>query len=89
MERKCKNLEQGIEEEQNSNYSSSQFLFLKNIFYYIFPSITFPKLSQKSPIPFPPLPYPPIPTFWPWCSPVLGHNKVCKSNGPLFPVMAD
>jgi hypothetical protein len=42
-------------------------------FYYVFSSITFPMLSQKSPIPSPPLPYPTIPTFWPWGSPVLGH----------------
>jgi hypothetical protein len=32
-------------------------------------------LSQRSPIPTPPIPYPPTPTFWPWCSPVLGHIK--------------
>jgi hypothetical protein len=36
--------------------------FLK-YFYYVFSSITFPILSQKSPIPSPPLLYPPIPTF--------------------------
>jgi hypothetical protein len=36
------------------------FLF----FYYIFSSITFPMLSQKSPIPSPTLPYPLIPIFF-------------------------
>jgi hypothetical protein len=33
-------------------------------FYYIFSSITFPMLSQKSPITSPPLPYPLIPIFF-------------------------
>jgi hypothetical protein len=51
------------------------FFYYLNIFYYVFSSITFPMLSQKSPIPSPPLPYPPIPTFWPWHSPVLRHIK--------------
>jgi hypothetical protein len=37
-----------------------RFLF----FYYIFSSITFPMLSQKSPIPSPTLPYPLIPIFF-------------------------
>jgi hypothetical protein len=44
-----------------------QFILLilfKKYFYYIFSSITFPTLSQKSPIPSPPLPYPPIPIFF-------------------------
>jgi hypothetical protein len=55
------------------------------IFYYVFSSITFPMLSQKSPIPSPPpLPYPPIPTFWPWCSPVLGHKKFACPMGLSF-----
>jgi hypothetical protein len=58
--------------------------FFKNIFYYVFSSITFPMLSQKSPIPSPPLPYPPIPTFWPWRSPVLGHIKFACPMGLSF-----
>jgi hypothetical protein len=53
-------------------------------FYYIFSSITFPMLSQKSPIPSPPLPYPPIPIFWPWRSPVLGHIKFVCPMGLSF-----
>ena len=53
-------------------------------FYYVFSSITFPMLSQKSPIPSPPLPYPLIPTFWPWHSPVLGHIKFACPMGFSF-----
>jgi hypothetical protein len=57
----------------------------KNIFYYyVFSSITFRMLSQKSPIPSPPLPYPPIPIFWPWCFPVLGHIKFACPMGLSF-----
>jgi hypothetical protein len=62
------------------------FLFL-NIFYYIFFSITFPMLSQKSPISSPPLPYPLIPIFfffWPWRSPVLGHIQFASPMGLSF-----
>jgi hypothetical protein len=58
-------------------------------FYYIFSSITFPMLSQKSPIPSPPLPYPHIPIFLALAFPCTGAYTVCVSNGPLFPVMAD
>ena len=64
------------------------FFLLFNIFYYIFSSITFPMLSQKSPICSPPLPYPPIPTFLALVFPCTGAYTVCASNGPLFPVMA-
>jgi hypothetical protein len=55
-------------------------------FYYIFSSITFPMLSQKSPIHSPPpLPYPPIPIFfWPWRSPVLGHIQFACPMGLSF-----
>jgi hypothetical protein len=51
------------------------FISFFNIFYYyVFSSITFRMLSQKSPTPSPLLTYPPIPIFWPWHSPVLGHD---------------
>jgi hypothetical protein len=61
------------------------FSFFLNIFYYyIFFSITFRMLSQKSPIPSPQLPYPPIPIFWPWHSPVLGHIKFACPMGLSF-----
>jgi hypothetical protein len=52
--------------------NSHQFLFFNIFYYYVFSSITFRMLSQKSPIPPPPLPYPPIPILGPWYSPVLG-----------------
>jgi hypothetical protein len=60
------------------------FFFNLNIFYYVFSSITFPMLSQMSPIPSPPFLYPPIPTFWPWRSPVLGHTKFACPVGLSF-----
>jgi hypothetical protein len=69
-------------------HASLHFFFF-NIFYYIISSITFPMLSQKSPIPSSPLPYPPIPIYFlalPF--PCTGAYTVCVSNGPLFPVMA-
>jgi hypothetical protein len=59
------------------------FLFF---FYYIFSSITFPMLSQKSP---PPTPLPTHSYFLTLAFPCTGAYKVCLSNGPLFPVMAD
>jgi hypothetical protein len=64
------------------------FVFL----FYIFSSITFPMLSPKSPIASHPLPYPPIPFFFFFLTlafPCTGAYRVCVSNGPLFPVMAD
>jgi hypothetical protein len=64
----------------------SFFLFV----YYVFPQLHF-QCCPKSP------PYPPPPTSLPAHShlflalafPCTGAYKVCKSNGPLFPVMAD
>jgi hypothetical protein len=64
-------------------------LQLSFFFYYVFSSITFPVLSQKSLKPSPPLPYPPIPILLALVFPCTGAYKVCKSNVPLFPVMAD
>jgi hypothetical protein len=64
---------------------SQHFFYLFLFFYYVFSSITFPMLSQKSPTPFTPqLPYPPIPIFWPWHSPVLGHIKFAWPMGLSF-----
>jgi hypothetical protein len=63
--------------------------FFNIFYYYVFSSITFRMLSQKSPIPSPPLPYPPIPIFLALAFPCTGAYKVCMSNGPLFAVMAD
>jgi hypothetical protein len=59
-------------------------LFFNIFYYYVFSSITFRMLSQKSPKPSSPLPYPPIPIFWPWRSPVLGHIKFACPMGLSF-----
>jgi hypothetical protein len=64
------------------------FFLMYTFFYYVFSSITFPMLSQKSPTPSPA----PLPThshFLALAFPCTGAYKVCLSNGPLFPVMAD
>jgi hypothetical protein len=69
------------------SFSFFLIYFYLFIFYYIFSSITFPMLSQKSPIPSPPLPYPLIPIFfffWPWRSPVLGHIQFACPMGLSF-----
>ncbi|EDL33456.1 mCG140397, partial [Mus musculus] len=55
-----------------------------NIFYYIFSSITFPMLSQKSLIPPPHFPTYPFPFFWPWRSPELGHIQFACPMGLSF-----
>jgi hypothetical protein len=58
-------------------------------FYYVFSSITFPMLSQKSPIPSPQHTSLPTPShFLSLAFPCTGAYKVCVANGPLFPVMA-
>jgi hypothetical protein len=65
-------------------------LFFFNYFYYVFSSITFPMLSQKSPTPStPPTPLPTHSHFLALAFPCTGAYKVCLTNGPLFPVMAD
>jgi hypothetical protein len=65
------------------------FLKIFNIFITYFPQLHF-QCYHKSP-PYPPaqLPYPPIPIFLALAFPCTGAYKVCKSNGPLFPLMAD
>ena len=60
------------------------YLFIFYIFYYIFSSITFPMLSQKSPIPSPHFPTNTFPFFWPWRSPVLGHIQFACPMGLSF-----
>jgi hypothetical protein len=57
-----------------------------NFFFFItyFPQLHF-QCYPKSP----PLPYPPIPIFLALAFPCTGAYKVCLTNGPLFPVMAD
>jgi hypothetical protein len=59
------------------------------VFIYIFFTMYFPQLHfqcyPKSPqYPPPTLPYPPTPTFWPWCSPQLGHIKFACPMGLSF-----
>ena len=61
-------------------FRRSKFFFL-NIFYYIFSSITFPMLSQKSPIPS--LPYPPIPIFLALVFPLSTSINLSKTH-PQF-----
>jgi hypothetical protein len=58
-------------------------------FHYVFSSITFPMLSQKSPIPSPPTSLPTQSHFLALAFPCTGAYIVCVSNGPLFPVIAD
>jgi hypothetical protein len=65
-------------------YKGIHLVYFYLFIYYVFSSITFPMLSQKSPIPSPPLPYPPTLTFWPWRSPVLGHIKFASPMGLSF-----
>ena len=60
--------------------------FFKNL---VFSSFTFPVLSQKSPIPYPPTPPPIHSHFLAPAFPCTEAYKVCKTNGPLFPLMAD
>jgi hypothetical protein len=52
--------------------------------YYVFSSITFLMLSQKSPTHSPHSPTHPFPFFWPWRSPVLGHIKFACPMGISF-----
>jgi hypothetical protein len=47
----------------------------------------YPKSPPYSPI-LPPIPLPTHPHFLALAFPCIGAYKVCKSNGPLFPVMA-
>jgi hypothetical protein len=75
-EPRCPSTEEWIQKIWYNYTWISMQLFFKFIFvYYIYSSITFPMLAQKSLMPSPQLPYPLIPTFWPWNSPVLGHIK--------------
>jgi hypothetical protein len=64
-------------------------LFFSNFLlgiYFIDISNAIPEVPYTLP---PMLPYPPTPTSWPWCFPCTGAYEVCKTKGPLFPVMAD
>jgi hypothetical protein len=63
----------------------AQTLFF-SFFYKVFISFAFPMLSQKSPTPTPP---PTHSHFLALEFPCIEAYKVCKINGPLFPLMAD
>jgi hypothetical protein len=71
------------------DWATTRFFFIIIIIYYVFSSMTFPMLSQKSPITSPPLPYPPILMFLALAFPCTGAYKVFVSDGPLYPVMAN
>jgi hypothetical protein len=57
-------------------FNGSHCSHLSYFFNYIFSSITFPMLSQKSPIPSPQLPYPFIPIFLALAFPCTGAYTV-------------
>ena len=66
------------------------FFFFLSIFYQIFSSFTFQMLSRKSPIYYPcPAPFSTHSYFLALAFPSTGAYKVCKTQGPLFPMMAD
>jgi hypothetical protein len=69
---------------------SMMLLFLKYFLLHIFLNYI-SNAIPKVPHTLPPLPYQPIPFFFflALAFPCTGAYKVCKSNGPLFPVMAD
>jgi hypothetical protein len=64
------------------------FLFLKKFFIRYFPHLHF-QCYSKSPLYPPPTPLPTHSPFLALAFPCTEAYKVCKSNGPLFPVMAD
>jgi hypothetical protein len=83
-----------LSQDQINDLNSPISLKEIEIFFFIYLFITyFPQLHfqcyPKSPPYPPPLPYLPIPIFLALAFPCTGAYKVCVSNGPLFPVMAD
>jgi hypothetical protein len=69
----------------------------KNLFIYLFIYLLLLRIFlnyisnaiPKSPIPSPPTPLPTDSHFLAVAFPCTGAYKVCKSKGPLFPLMAD
>jgi hypothetical protein len=61
--------------------------FLKNILDIFFIYISNAILKVPYTLPLALHPYLPTPTSWP--CPCTGTYKVCKTKGPLFPMMAD
>jgi hypothetical protein len=71
-----------------SFFFSFRINFLLGIFLGIF-LIYISNAIQKVPNTLPPTPLPTHSHFLALAFPCTGAYKVCKSNGPLFPVMAD
>jgi hypothetical protein len=70
-----------------SHLTSPFFFFF--YFYYIISSFTLQMLSQKSHIPPCPLPLPTHSHFLALVFPCTGAYKVCKTRGPLLPMMEE
>jgi hypothetical protein len=60
-----------------------------NFFIRYFPCLHFQCYPKSPPYPSPPNPLPTHSPFLALGFPCTGAYKVCKTNGPLFPVMAD
>ena len=70
------------------NHSAFKDSLFKNNFIRYFPHLHF-QCYPKSPPQLPPTPLPTHSHFLALAFPCTGAYKVCKSNGPLFTVMAD
>ena len=69
-------------------YWVPQFLFFSSIFIRYLAHLHFQRYTKIPPYPLPPTPLPTHSTFLTLAFPCSGAYKVCKSNGPLFQVMA-
>jgi hypothetical protein len=78
-------------QKNNSSHSIPQIHFFSNILLGIHVTyISNAILKVPYTLPTPALlHYPPTPTSWPWCFSSTRVYKLCKTKGPLFPVMAD
>jgi hypothetical protein len=75
--------------QSNHPCSGMSFHVVYHYYYYVFSSFTFSLLSQKSPIPSHHTPLPTHSHFLALVFPYTEAHKVCMTNGPLFPLMAD
>ena len=64
-------------------------IYHKYMFFQVFSSFTFQKLSQKSPIPCPPTPLPTHSHFLTLVFLCTRAYKVCQTKAPLFTMMTD
>jgi hypothetical protein len=72
------------------NYCIFKSFLLTNPFFKLFSLFTFQMLSRKFPIPSPrPAPLRIHSHFLALAFPCTGAYKVCKTKGPLFPMMAE